>query len=125
MKHLAEIHADECWATLSISCQVHVSDALNHGRDVFVIAPVVAQKRFFDLPPHDDSSTSNRCDSAVTNCLCSTSSLSAWVVAKPDYFAGHLIVSDCGWTKGERRVSPVTHPEFMNSSSEGQSDASI
>ena len=123
MKHLAEIYAGECVAAFSISCQMHVSDAQELSRGLSVIVPVAEKERFLDLPPHVDSSAANRCDSAVTSCLFSTSSLTAWVVAKPVCFAGHLIVSDRGWIKGERRVSPVTHPVVMESSSEGQSHA--
>ena len=125
MKHLAGIYADECVATVSISCQMHLSDARELGQDVSTVAPIVAQERFRDLSPHADSSAANRCDSAVTNRLCLTSSLRAWVFAKSDNFADHPIVSGRGWLKGERRVSPVAHPKVMESSLEGRFDASM
>jgi len=123
MKHLEEIHAQECVATLSIARQTHVSDARGPGREPFAIVPLVVQDRCFDLPTYVDSSAANCCDSAVTNCFCSTSSLSAWFSAKCDCFVGHLIVSDRGWIKCERRTPSFTPPEVMESSSEGQSDA--
>ena len=123
MKHLAEIYAGECVAAFLSSCQMHVSEARELARGLSEIVPVVVKERFLELPPHVDSSAANRWDSAVNRCLFSTSSLTAWGFAKPVCFAGHLIVSDRGWIKGERCVSPVTHPEVMESSSEGQSHA--